>query len=41
MAYSLTFKDDTRTLEDKEVMDIFHNIISTVEEKLHAKLRDS
>lgn len=41
MAYTLTFKDDTRTLEDKEVMDIFHNIISTVEEKLHAKLRDS
>ena len=41
MAYSLTFKDDTRTLSDDEVMEVFNNIIKEVEEKLNAKLRNS
>ena len=41
MAYSLTFKDDTRTLSDDEVMQVFNNIIKEVEEKLNAKLRNS
>ena len=41
MAYSLTFGDDKKTLNDQEVMELFNNIINTVEEKLNAKLRDS
>lgn len=41
MAYSLTFKDETRTLSDDEVMQVFNNIIKEVEEKLNAKLRNS
>ena len=39
MAYNLTFKDDTRTLSDEEVMQVFNNIIKEVESKLDAKLR--
>ncbi len=39
MAYNLTFKDDTRTLSDEEVMQVFNNIIKEVEAKLDAKLR--
>ena len=39
MAYSLTFKDETRTLSDEEVMEVFNKIISEVETKLNAKLR--
>ena len=41
MAYSLTFKDDTRTLSDDEVMEVFNNIIKEVEAKLDAKVRNS
>ena len=39
MAYNLTFKDDTRTLSDEEVMQVFNNVIKEVEAKLDAKLR--
>ena len=39
MAYSLTFKDETRTLSDEEVMEVFNKIISEVENKLNAKVR--
>ncbi len=41
MAYSLTFKDDTRTLSDDEVMEVFNKIIKEVEAKLDAKVRNS
>ena len=40
MAYKLTFKDQTRTLSDDEVMEIFNKIIKEVESKLDAKVRD-
>ena len=40
IAYSLTFKDDTRTLNEDEVMDIFNKIIDVVETKLKARVRD-
>ncbi len=39
MAYTLTFKDETRTLSDDEVMEVFNKIIKDVEEKCNAKLR--
>ena len=39
MAYKLTFKDETRTLSDDEVMEVFNKIIKDVEEKCNAKLR--
>ena len=41
MAYSLTFKDETRTLSDDEVMEVFNKVISEVETKLNAKVRNS
>ena len=40
MAYKMTFKDATRTLADDEVMEVFNKIISDVESKLNAKLRN-
>lgn len=40
IAYALTFQDQNRTLEDKEVTEIFHKIIENVEKKCNAKLRD-
>ena len=40
MAYSLTFKDPTRTLSDDEVMEVFNKIIKDVTTKLDATLRD-
>ena len=40
IAYSLTFLDMTKTLSDEEVMTIFNKIITEVENKLGAKLRD-
>ena len=40
MAYSLTFKDETRTLTEEEVMEVFGRIIDEVCAKLNAKLRD-
>ena len=40
LAYSLTFEDPTKTLNDEEVMEVFNNIITNVENKLNAKVRD-
>lgn len=40
IAYTLTFKDDTRTLSDDEVNVIFRNIIDKVTEKFNIVLRD-
>ncbi len=39
IAYSLTFKDSTKTLLEEEVMRVFNSIITDVESKLGAKLR--
>ena len=39
IAYKLVFKDQTRTLSDEEVMEVFNKIIKEVEEKTEAKLR--
>ena len=39
IAYKLTFKDNTRTLSDEEVMEVFNKIIKEVETKTTAKLR--
>ena len=41
MAYNLTFKDDTRTLSDDEVMGVFNNIINKVTTDLNAELRSN
>ena len=40
MAYKMVFKDATRTLSDEEVMAVFNKIITDVESKLDAKLRN-
>ena len=40
MAYKMTFSDPTRTLSDEEVMEVFNKVISEVESKLDAKLRN-
>ena len=40
LAFKLTFTDSSRTLEEKEVMDIFNKIISDVVVKHNAVLRD-
>lgn len=40
IAFSLTFEDPTRTLNDEEVMAIFNQIIEAVEKKLSAQVRD-
>ena len=39
IAYKLVFKDNTRTLSDEEVMEVFNKIIKEVESKTDAKLR--
>ena len=41
MAYNLKFVDTTKTLTDSEVMEVFNKIISEVESKLNAKVRNS
>ena len=41
LAYSLTFSSSDRTLSEEEVMKVFDNIISKVEEKFGAKLRNN
>ena len=41
MAYKLYFQDPSRTLSDEEVMEVFNKIISDVENKLNAKVRNS
>ena len=40
VAFSLTFEDPTRTLSDEEVTQVFEKIISDVETKVGAKLRN-
>lgn len=40
MAYKLTFEDKNKTLSDEEVMVVFNKIISDVESKLNASLRN-
>lgn len=40
IAYSLTFSDSNRTLNEEEVMNLFNKIIEKVEKKCKAKLRD-
>ena len=40
VAYSLKFVDTTKTLTEEEVMTVFNKIISEVEQKLGAKVRD-
>ena len=40
LAFKLTFVNPSKTLTDEEVMNSFNNIITTVESKLNAKLRD-
>ena len=40
IAYSLTFSDPTKTLNDEEVMELFNKIIKEVETKLKCKLRN-
>ena len=41
IAYKLTFLDQTKTLTDEEVMELFNKIIQEVESKCNAKLRDN
>ena len=41
IAYTLNFSDPTRTLTDEEVIVAFNKIISDVESKLEARLRDN
>lgn len=41
IAYNLIFSDDTKTLTDEEVMEIFNKIIDDVTNKCNAKLRDN
>jgi len=40
IAFKLTFEDSSRTLSDEEVMVVFNKIITGVENKLNAKVRD-
>lgn len=40
IAYKLVFKDNTRTLEEEEVMEVFNAIIKKVESECNAILRD-
>ena len=40
IAYNLKFEDSTKTLTEEEVMTVFNKIISDVENKLNAKVRN-
>ena len=40
IAFNLVFEDNTRTLNDEEVTEVFNKIINEVENKLNAKLRN-
>ena len=40
IAYTLDFEDQTRTLTEEEVMNVFNKIINDVESKIDAKVRD-
>ncbi len=39
LAFNLTFEDYSKTLTDEEVMEVFNNIVSSVEKTLNIKLR--
>ena len=41
IAYNLKFEDSTKTLTEEEVMTVFNKIISDVESKLGAKVRNN
>ncbi len=41
IAYNLKFEDSTKTLTEEEVMTVFNKIISDVENKLNAKVRNN
>ena len=41
IAYNLTFQSQDKTLTDDEVMNVFNNIIKSVETKLNVKLRNN
>ena len=41
IAFSLTFSDSTRTLNDSEVTEVFNKIIKEVQENCNAKIRDN
>ena len=41
IAYNLKFEDSTKTLTEEEVMTVFNKIISDVENKLGAKVRNN
>ena len=40
IAYKLTFADSSKTLSDEEVTEVFEKIITDVENKVGAKLRN-
>lgn len=40
IAFSLVFEDNTRTLSEEEVMEVFNNIIDKVSTNLNVKVRD-
>ena len=40
IAFHLTFQEKERTLTDEEVMQVFNNIISSLEKEYNAVLRD-
>ena len=40
IAYSLTFMDSNRTLEEREVMELFNRIIEKVTSEFNCELRD-
>ena len=41
IAFALTFLDDTKTLTDEEVTNLFNKIIDEVKKKYNAVLRDN
>ena len=41
MAYNLVFKNESRTLSDNEVMEVFNNIIERICKELNAELRNN
>ena len=40
IAYNLKFEDSTKTLTEEEVMSVFNKIITDVENKLNARVRN-
>ena len=41
IAYNLKFEDSSKTLTEEEVMTVFNKIITDVESKLNAKVRNN